>query len=179
MSTDNQVHCIVVTPEKTELDTTCDSMIVPMFDGELGIQHGRAPMVGRLGFGIMKIKLNNGTTEWFVDGGFVQVTREGVYVLTDRLLKPDQINRKEAEADLDRAMTIVSNSTESAALKERTLARFNSRDRWIRTKPRPRPTADTPSASWSTKSLSCACPRSSISPPPRRCCAPGSRSIRR
>ncbi len=129
MSTENKVHCIVVTPEKTELDATCDSMIVPMFDGELGIQPGRAPMVGRLGFGIMKIKLNSGVTEWFVDGGFVQITREGVYVLTDRLLKPDQIDRKEAEADLDQAMTIVSNSPDSAALKERALARARAKIR--------------------------------------------------
>ncbi len=129
MSTENKVHCIVVTPEKTELDTTCDSMIVPMFDGELGIQPGRAPMVGRLGFGIMRIKLNSGVTEWFVDGGFVQITREGVYVLTDQLLKPDQIDRKAAEADLDQAMTIVANSQDSAALKERSLARARAKMR--------------------------------------------------
>ncbi len=129
MSTDNKVHCIVVTPEKTELDTTCDSIVVPMFDGELGIQFGRAPMVGRLGFGLMKIKSNSGVAEWFVDGGFVQVTREGVYVLTDRLLKPDQIDRKEAEADLDKAMSIVSNSPESAAFKERTLTQARAKVR--------------------------------------------------
>ena len=127
MSTNNKVHCVVVTPEKTELDTHCDSMIVPMFDGELGIQAGRAPMVGRLGFGIMKINTNSTTTEWFVDGGFVQVTREGVYVLTDSLLRPDKIDRKQAEADLDRAMTIISNSPETAALKERSLAQARAK----------------------------------------------------
>ena len=129
MSTDNKVHCVVVTPEKTELETTCDSMVVPMFDGELGIQFGRAPMVGRLGFGIMRIKSNNNVTEWFVDGGFVQVTREGVYVLTDRLLKPDQIDRKQAEADLDRALVMVTNSPESAAFKERSLAQARAKVR--------------------------------------------------
>ena len=129
MSTDNKVHCTVVTPEKTELDTTCDSVVVPMFDGELGIQFGRAPMVGRLGFGLMKIKSNSGVSEWFVDGGFVQVTREGVYVLTDRLLKPDQIDRKEAEADLDKANTMVSNSPETAAFKERALTQARAKVR--------------------------------------------------
>ena len=132
MRTDNKVHCVVVTPEKTELETTCDSMVVPMFDGELGIQFGRAPMVGRLGFGIMRIKSNNNVTEWFVDGGFVQVTREGVYVLTDRLLKPDQIDRKQAEADLDRAMVMVTNSPESAAFKERSLTQARAKVRLAR-----------------------------------------------
>ena len=132
MSTNNKVHCVVVTPEKTELETTCDLLIVPMFDGELGIQFGRAPMVGRLGFGIMRIKSNNNVTEWFVDGGFVQVTREGVYVLTDRLLKPDQIDRKQAETDLDRAMVMVANSPESAAFKERSITQARAKVRLAR-----------------------------------------------
>jgi len=100
-----------------------------MFDGELGIQFGRAPMVGRLGFGLMRIKSNSGVAEWFVDGGFVQVTREGVYVLTDRLIKPDQIDRKEAEAELDKAMGMVSNSPESAASRERSLSQARAKVR--------------------------------------------------
>jgi len=129
MSTNDQVHCVVVTPEKTELDTTCDSLILPLFDGEIGIQPGRAPMVGRLGFGIMKVRSGSTVTEWFVDGGFVQVTREGVYVLTDSLLKSDQISRKDAEADLSKAMLIKSNSPETAALKERSIAQARAKVR--------------------------------------------------
>lgn len=107
----------------------CESMVVPMFDGELGIQFGRAPMVGRLGFGIMRIRSNSIVSEWFVDGGFVQVTREGVYVLTDRLLKRDQIDGKQAQTDLDKALTLVTNSPESAAFKERTLTQARAKVR--------------------------------------------------
>ena len=132
MSTDNKVHCVVVTPEKTELDTTCDSIVVPMFDGELGIHVGRAPMVGRLGFGIMRIKSNSTVTEWFVDGGFVQITRERVYVLTDGLLKPDQLDRKRAEKEVDDAMAMISNSPESAAFKERCLTQAKAKVRLAR-----------------------------------------------
>jgi F-type H+-transporting ATPase subunit epsilon len=129
MSASDKVHCVVVTPEKTELDTTCDSLILPLFDGEMGIQPGRAPMVGRLGFGIMKVRNGSSVEEWFVDGGFVQVTREGVNVLTDRLLKPEQISRKEAEADLDKAMMIKSSSPEAAALKERAVTQARAKVR--------------------------------------------------
>ena len=129
MSTNEKVHCVVVTPEKTELDTTCDMLVLPLFDGELGIQPGRAPMVGRLGFGMMRVRTGSSVTEWFVDGGFVQVTRQGVNVLTDRLLKPEQINRKEAEADLDRAMLIKPSSPEAAALKERSVTQAQAKIR--------------------------------------------------
>jgi F-type H+-transporting ATPase subunit epsilon len=119
---DGAVHCVVVTPEKTELDLHCDSLILPMYDGELGVYPGRAPMVGRLGFGLLKLKTAGKEDIWFVDGGFVQVTRESVQVLTDRVLRQDQIDRAAAEADLQKALEIKPNSPEASALRDRSLA---------------------------------------------------------
>jgi F-type H+-transporting ATPase subunit epsilon len=121
MSSESGVHCIVVTPERTELDVQCQAVKLPMYDGELGILPGRAPMVGRLGFGLMKLKSSSGDQSWFVDGGFVQVTRDGVYVLTNRLLKPDQIDRQGAEEDLRKATEMVAKTPEARAVKERAL----------------------------------------------------------
>lgn len=121
MSSDPAVHCVVVTPEKTELDVQCDSVKLPMYDGELGILPGRAPMVGRLGYGLMRLKSSSGEQSWFVDGGFVQVTRDGVYVLTNRLLKPDQIDRQVAEEDLRKASEMIAKTPEARAVKERAL----------------------------------------------------------
>jgi len=121
MSTDVAVHCVVVTPEKTELDVHCGSVKLPMYDGELGVLPGRAPMVGRLGYGLMRLKSASGDQSWYVDGGFVQVTREGVYVLTNRLLKPDQIDRQGAEEELRKATEMVAKTPEARALRERAL----------------------------------------------------------
>lgn len=89
MSADKQIHCVVVTPEKTELDVTCDFLTVPLFDGELGVLPGRAPMVGRLGNGLLKIRNGSSDTLWRVEGGFVQVTRTEVNVLTNRVSKAE------------------------------------------------------------------------------------------
>ncbi|MFM8574154.1 MAG: ATP synthase F1 subunit epsilon [Pirellula sp.] len=122
MSSEASVHCIVVTPEKTELDVQCDSVKLPMYDGELGILPGRSPMVGRLGYGLMKLKSASGVQSWFVDGGFVQVTRDGVYVLTNRLLKPEQIDRQSAEEDLRKANEMIAKTPEARTIKERALA---------------------------------------------------------
>jgi F-type H+-transporting ATPase subunit epsilon len=89
MSASNQIHCVVVTPEKTELDVTCDFLTVPLFDGELGVLPGRAPMVGRLGNGILKVRNGSTDAKWLVEGGFVQITRTEVNVLTNRISKPE------------------------------------------------------------------------------------------
>jgi F-type H+-transporting ATPase subunit epsilon len=125
----DQVRCVVVTPEKTELDVNCDSLTIPLFDGELGILPGRAPMVGRLGFGILKLRSGSSITEWFVDGGFVQVTREGTFVLTDRLLKTEQLDKQQAEQDLAKAMSIKAESPDAMTLKERSLAQARAKFR--------------------------------------------------
>ena len=122
MSSDTSVHCIVVTPERTELDAQCESLKLPMYDGELGILPGRAPMVGRIGFGLLKLQSATGEQSWFVEGGFVQVSRDGVYVLTNRLLKPEQIDRKSAEEELQKATEMVANTPQTRSVKERALA---------------------------------------------------------
>ena len=42
------LRCVVVTPERTELDREAEYVSLPMFDGELGVMSGRAPLIGRL-----------------------------------------------------------------------------------------------------------------------------------
>lgn len=73
---------VVVTPEKAVLDTTADMVIVPMIDGELGVLAGRAPLIGRLGAGELRLKSAAGATRYFVEAGFVQVRANVVTVLT-------------------------------------------------------------------------------------------------
>jgi len=123
------IRCVVVTPEKTELDVQADSLTVPLYDGEVGILPGRAPMVGRLGFGIMRVKKGSTETSHYVDGGFVQVRREAVYVLTDRMMKPESIDKAKAATDLEKALAMVSSSPETFALKDRAVSQARAKVR--------------------------------------------------
>ena len=65
-----RVRCVVVTPEKAVLDATAEMVILPMYDGELGVLPGRAPLIGRLGFGELRLREGEVTRRYFVDGGF-------------------------------------------------------------------------------------------------------------
>lgn len=79
------VQVIVVTPEKAVLDETVDGVVLPMFDGELGVLPGRASLTGRLGAGELRLTSTQAGAErrYFVDGGFVQVsTTAGKTVIT-------------------------------------------------------------------------------------------------
>ena len=65
--------CTVVTPEQTALETKADFVALPLFDGEIGILANHSPLIGRLGYGEMRIKSGGQTQVYYVDGGFVQV----------------------------------------------------------------------------------------------------------
>lgn len=94
---DKTLHCVVVTPERELLDQTADFIVLPMYDGELGVLPGRAPLIGRLGAGELRITASNQTQRYYVDGGFAQVRANVVTVLTDRALRPQEINVAAAE----------------------------------------------------------------------------------
>ena len=77
-----RVRCIIVTPERAVLDETAEMVILPMFDGELGVLPGRAPIIGRLGAGELRLKTGDASKRCFVEAGFVQVRSNVVTVLT-------------------------------------------------------------------------------------------------
>lgn len=81
-----ELKCVVVTPERAVLDESADMVVLPMIDGELGVQPGRAALVGRLGKGQLRLKTGNETKTWQIEGGFAQVRKDVVTVLTTRVL---------------------------------------------------------------------------------------------
>ncbi len=99
-TTEKILHCVVVTPERALLDEPADFVALPMYDGELGVLPGRAALIGRLGYGELRIKRGDETRRLFVDGGFAQVRSNTVTVLTGRALKANEIDVAAAEAAL-------------------------------------------------------------------------------
>ncbi len=85
MATDKKLQCVVVTPEKAVFDEPADMVILPMIDGELGVQPGRAALVGRLGKGQLRLKRGTDTRIWQIEGGFAQVRSDVVTVLTTKV----------------------------------------------------------------------------------------------
>jgi F-type H+-transporting ATPase subunit epsilon len=78
------LQCVLVTPEQTVLETTADFVVLPMYDGELGVLPRRAPLIGRLGKGELRIKQGEMTRSFQVDSGFAQVRDDVVTVLTSK-----------------------------------------------------------------------------------------------
>ena len=95
-----RLQCIVVTPERAVVDAAADSVVLPIYDGELGVLPGRAALIGRLGYGELRIRNGQSVERYFVDGGFAQVRANVVTVLTARAKKADEIDVAKAEQEL-------------------------------------------------------------------------------
>jgi F-type H+-transporting ATPase subunit epsilon len=115
-SSDKSVQCVVVTPEKAVLDEAVDFVALPMYDGELGVLPGRAPLIGRLGYGELRTRRANDIRRFYVDGGFVQVRANVVTVLTPKAIRAEAINAAAAEEALEKAKGLAKTPEEQASL---------------------------------------------------------------
>jgi F-type H+-transporting ATPase subunit epsilon len=88
---DRHLQCIIVTPERAVLDEPTDFVALPMYDGELGVLPSRAPLIGRLGYGELRIGQGTSARRFYVDGGFAQVRNNVVTVLTPRAQRAEDI----------------------------------------------------------------------------------------
>ncbi|HEY1381564.1 MAG TPA: ATP synthase F1 subunit epsilon [Gemmataceae bacterium] len=105
-----QLQCVVVTPEKAVLDEPAEFVALPMYDGELGVLPGRAPLIGRLGPGELRYQQRGAARRLFVDGGFAQVRADVVTVLTPRAVPADAIDPQAARQELTAAQAVVPKS---------------------------------------------------------------------
>ena len=117
-----ELSLVLVTPERTLFDRPVASIRVPLFDGSAGFYPGRAPLVGRLGIGELRLTEASGAVEsYFIDGGFVQVKGSVVSVLTNAAMPTAELSRNVAVAKIDEANAERSKSDAEFASSSRRL----------------------------------------------------------
>ena len=100
MNTHKDLRIVLVTPETTLLDEKVEALRFPLYDGQIGILPGRAPLVGRLGSGELRITTAKGVSSYFIDGGFVQVKENVVSLLTDSAQLASTLDQRQAGDEL-------------------------------------------------------------------------------
>lgn len=109
----------VVTPEETVVEAAAEKVVVPLFDGEVGILRGHAPLIGRLGYGEMRLTIDGQTHAYYVDGGFVQVADNEVNVMTNRAMDIGDIDFTTADESLQQAIGLAAPGEEAILLRQR------------------------------------------------------------
>jgi F-type H+-transporting ATPase subunit epsilon len=123
------ISCIIVTPEATILEDTADFVVVPLFDGELGIADHHSPMIGRLGYGELRLKIGSSVQRFYVDGGFVEVVGDVVTVLTNQAVPVADVDADGSRAQLAEAQKLPIATPEQLEIRERRVAQARAKIR--------------------------------------------------
>src|SRR5208283_695017 len=127
-----ELQCIVVTPEQTVRETPADFVAVTLFDGEIGIAPGHTPLIGRLGYGEMRIRHVNEVERFYVEGGFVEVVDNVVSLLTNRAIPADKIDEQAAFQQLESVRNKAAHTPELMALRQQAVAQARAQLRVVR-----------------------------------------------
>lgn len=95
----------IVAPDRKFFEGEADMVIVRTLEGDLGILKGHIDYVAPLDIGVVKIKKDGHYKEASIAGGFVQVGKDKVTILTDAAEWPGEI-------DLDRAQKALQHAEE-------------------------------------------------------------------
>jgi F-type H+-transporting ATPase subunit epsilon len=94
----------VATPNGMMLSLDVDSVQLPAANGEIGILPGHIPILAALKPGVLRYKTKGGQTALAAVGaGFVEADAKRVRVIAEFFALPEDIERGEAAADLERA----------------------------------------------------------------------------
>ena len=104
VATTPRLQCIIVTPEAKIADEKAFNVILPAHDGLLGVMPGHAPLLCKLGMGLLKYHDEMMEEQvCFIEGGFAQVRENEVMILTSRTVSKGEIATSDAEHQLREA----------------------------------------------------------------------------
>ncbi len=91
----------IVSPEKLLLSRPVDMVVIPAAEGEMGVMAQHAPMILLLRGGTIRLyEGTNVTEQFYVAGGFAEITPERCTVLANEAIPVAQVSRAEGEKRL-------------------------------------------------------------------------------
>ncbi len=106
----------VVTPDKIVYDGPADSLVIPGQDGYFGVLPNHAPMISLLDIGELKIRNEYQEYYYAIEGGFCEVRKNKVVVVTPSAQRADEIDDNLVQASLQEAKRRLSSKLENKEL---------------------------------------------------------------
>jgi len=93
----------MVTPEKVALQAQADMVVLPAFEGEMGILPDHAPFLVQLKPGEVRVKRGGEVTRYAVSGGFAEVRDNKVALFAETAEMAEGIDAERARQALEKA----------------------------------------------------------------------------
>ena len=92
-----KIHLVVVTRERKVVETDVDEVVLPAYDGEIGVLPGHTPLLAMLKVGIMRYRANGNVSMFVLSWGFAEVLPDRVIVMAETATLPQEIDPAAAE----------------------------------------------------------------------------------
>lgn len=130
MARNDTFHCSVITPERAVLEADATFVAFPAHDGEVGILKDRAPLLFKMGTGLLRVETPEGNHAFFVDGGFAQMVDNRLTLLTEQARPASEIDRAAVDRAREEARTMPDQvSRQRAEQRARVLDRLATANR--------------------------------------------------
>ncbi len=116
MADGNLIRVRLVTPEKTFIDGTADSVSLPARSGYLEVLYAHAPLLTELGAGEVTLHGgDSGDQQFFVAWGFAEVLPDRVTILAESVERPSEISVPDARQELEHGNQMWKDAGEEAS----------------------------------------------------------------
>lgn len=124
----DKLNFALVSPEREVFHGEVDHVVVPGSEGEFGVSPNHAPVMSTIKPGALKVINEGQERRIFVNGGFADVTPEGLTVLAEEAIDLASVDAAQLEARLKNAQDDLrdANSDAKREAAQRALARLES-----------------------------------------------------
>lgn len=106
----------LVSPEAELFSGEVDQVDVPGSEGDLGILPNHSPLMAAIRTGAITVYADGAETQYFVQGGFADVTPAGLTVLAEKASLLSDVSAEAIQADIEAATKALENMDGEAAL---------------------------------------------------------------
>lgn len=112
----DKLNFSLVSPERELFSGSVDQVDVPGTEGDLGIFPNHSPLMAAIRTGAITVYNDGEQTQYFVQGGFADVTPDGLTVLAERASTMDTVELDGIKAEIEKAQSALANLEGDAAL---------------------------------------------------------------
>jgi F-type H+-transporting ATPase subunit epsilon len=123
MMGDRTFHTSLVTPEQTVLEADVAFAVVPACDGLQGILPHHAPLITKMGVGILKLETPTEVHRFMVNGGYMQMKDNALTILTDEAIAESIVTPELIATEQTRAEALPETTPQEAQVRKQALAR--------------------------------------------------------
>ena len=106
----------LVSPEAELFSGEVDQVDIPGSEGDFGVFPDHAPVMAAIRTGAITVYTEGSETQYFVQGGFADVTPDGLTVLAERASLMSEVDKTALQADIDAATAALDGLEGEAAL---------------------------------------------------------------